>query len=246
MVDVRILHNEVRTSLNLINADYDTSVNTVDIDTYLNKAKDYVLENYSRFAEVSKTFENHLRELEITDKKLSVLKKDTNKNIYKLPSDFYDILALQVMGEKEVTHPNKEKVLCKGKLWNLNYVQKDDMSLHDPNWEPSWEWRSALWNIDSEGLLVYHNDKFDITDVLVSYIKDIPDVANPSGVEGEAYLTPDGKVRSQNKHLQISSTILWRKICQIAVFYIRVDINDNYRKSIDEIAFNESTSLHLI
>jgi len=235
MISVLTLHDDVRRSINRINSDFDSSINSVDIDAYLNKSKDYLLENYSRLAERSKTFENMLKEIEVPDKSLKLVSSNNSEYITGiLPDDYYDYLSVYAIAEKDN---------CRDTIWNNSYFQRDDSSLNDPNWEPSWEWRSGLYNISNLGIMFYHNSKYTVKEVRIAYIKSIPDVASPETVEGGVYKKADGTIITEAQDLIVTHPIFWRKMCALAVYYIRVDLDSNYKQSIDEIMFNEHTTI---
>lgn len=235
MISVLTLHNEVRSGLNRLNTDFDKSVNTVNIDESLNKAKDFLLENFSRLAERNKTFENILRSIEVPEKSLK-LKSDTDKGytIGLFPEDYYDYLSIKAIGEKDG---------YRDLIWNSNYYQRDDTALYDPNYEPSWEWRSGLYNISKENIMYYHNKKYKVVDIIISYIQKIPDVAAPSLVEGGVYRKANGEAITNNINLEIDHPSFWRKMCDLAIFYIRIKLDSTYKQSIDEIMFNETTAI---
>ena len=243
MISVKALHTEVRRSINLINSDWLKGINSVDLDGYLNKAKDYILHNYTRLAESSKEFENHLRELEILDKPLVIKNKTNNYILANLPVDYYDYLDVSIIGKKEIKIGDSVST-CTDNIWNIRYFQKDDVSLHDPNYAPSWEWRSGLYNFNREGLVFYHENKYDVQEVKMTYIKNIPDIAAPSLTPTKSYVKADGVAITKDVDLEISSTMLWRKICEVAEFYIKKDNNQNYPGTIDSIMFNERTAIN--
>lgn len=241
MVSVKTLHTEIRRSINLINSDWLKGINSVDLDGYINKAKDYILHNYTRLAESSKEFENHLRELEILDKSLYIKNRNNNYILASLPLDYYDYLDVTIFGEKKV-ETEEGYIDCKDKIWNVRYFQKDDVSLNDPNYAPSWEWRSGLYNFNKEGLVFYHENKYHVAEIKMTYIKNIPDVAAPSLTPTKSYVRSDGREVREDIHLEISSTMLWRKICEVAEFYIKKDNNQNYPSTLESIMFNEKTA----
>lgn len=238
MIAVTTLHYEIRRSLNRINTSWNENINTIDLDGYINKSIDYVQENYVQLAERNKLFENHLRELEIPDIKLQLTSLSNNKVIGKFPSNYYDYLRINVTGSKVI-----QNTKCVGNIWNIRYYQMDDISEHDPNFKPSWGWRSGLFNINSLGLSFYHGGEYDVENISMTYIKKIPHVANVDDLENKPYVRSDNTVIPSNIDLEVSSTALWRKICEITEFYIRKDQDGNYKGTIDSIMFNETTGI---
>lgn len=232
MISVRVLHEEVRRGLNQLNSEFEESINTTDIDGYLNRSIQFILQSYSVLAEKDKTLENHLRELEKPDILLIENKKLSNAvySVFELPKDYYNYLKINVFAS-DINNFHEDYI------WDLSYYQKDDISLYDPNWEPSWEWRAGGFNIDSTGILIYHNSKFIPKEVTLSYIKQIPSVAAPSLAIGNQYATIDGRTYSEDVNLEISSTALWRLIVALTEFYIRKDQDKNYQATLESILF---------
>lgn len=232
MISVKKLHEEVRRGLNQLNSDYDEAINAVDIDAYLNRSIDFILQSYSVLTEKNKTLENHLRELEKSNILLIENKKLSNEvySVFHFPKDYYNYLKINVFAS-DINNFHQDYI------WDLTYYQKDDVSLYDPNWEPSWEWRAGGYNIDSTGILIYHNSKYIPKEVTLSYIKRIPEVAAPSQVIGKQYVTADGRTYSKDIDLEISSTALWRLIVALTEFYIRKDQDKNYQATIESIIF---------
>lgn len=238
MTSVKLLHETIRRSINSIDTAIGKRVSAQEVDTYINKAKDYILQNYSILAESSAVYEDHLRELEEVDVKLTVLNDGSEKTIVKLPDNYYKFLKVRVFAEAECYGTT-----CKDEITNMIYFQRDDVSLNDPNYEPSWEWRRGLYNLTKNTIYLYHNSKYKISNVYLDYIKFIPNVAAPSYVPTKKYTTADGILYEEDVDLELSSTVLWRKICEIAEFYIKKDKLDNYQATLESIIFNETSAI---
>ena len=216
-------------------------VSSVDIDAYLNRAKDTILERYDELVEKNRTLENHLRVLEIHNKSLLLLQKTKDYNLYALPDNYYNYLRVigsACGGDCEI--PDE--------LLDIQYTQKDDLneSLRDPFRTPNWYWRRGIVNFVNEGLQFYHKGEYDVKDIKLSYIKHIPDVAAVTLCKGgDKILSSDGvTVLTSNRDLMLPRTgTLWRKIVQLAVFYIRKSIDDNYKADMDSILFSENLQI---
>lgn len=231
MINVNTLHNEVRFNINLLNSEYDQAISTIDIDGALNRAKDYIIQNYSFLTERSKYFEEALRELEVHNVRL--LKKDFNESysIFTLPKNYYTHLKVDAIGEKNN---------CKVNIWNVHHKAADKVSLYDPNFKPDFLWRTGLFNIVENSLYFYHNSEYDVTNVILTYIRQLPDVANATQSVGGFYQKADGTIIKKDRHLEISSTALWRKITELAAYYILKARVSTFQGTIDEILFHDS------
>jgi glycine/serine hydroxymethyltransferase len=73
MIKVQKLHAELKRRLNRIFSDYHSHLSAVDVDAYINQAKEILLENYSTIVEKNRIISDRLRGLEIKNKKLELI-----------------------------------------------------------------------------------------------------------------------------------------------------------------------------
>jgi len=231
MVNVNTLHNEVRFNINLINSEYDQAVSTIDIDGALNRAKDYIIQNYSFLSEKSKFFEEALRELEVHNTNLSFNRTEDKCSIFSLPENYYTYLKVGAVGQKGE---------CKAEIWNTYYKATDKISLYDPNFKPEFLWRTGLFNIVDNDIYFYHNNDYNVLSLTLFYIRELPDVANATQTVGGFYEKADGTIINEDKHLEISSTALWRKITEVAAYYILKARVSTFQGTLEETLFHDS------
>lgn len=240
MVNVNELIYEVEKQLHRIHSSLAKDITAVDIISYINQAKDIILERFDELIEKNKSFENHLNVLEVTDKLLDKIKSNKEYDVFKLPEDYYNYLRVKV-------YAYNDKCIEPQAIETLSYIQKDDVSesLKDPFRTPSWYWRRGFFNISSMGIMVYHNSKYLIDSVKLSYIKYLEDVQSVTAVGG-SYLKADGTtVAKMDKHLDLPRNgTLWRKIVDIAVVLIKRDLDDNFRENIDTYLFNQNVGIN--
>jgi hypothetical protein len=245
MIRVQKLHYEVNRQLNRVHGDWKSHISVVDIDGYLNQAKEIILENYNAIVERNKTISNRLRSIEIKNYKLEKLKTTDRSVIFKFPENFYSTLNRRAKGSlnKEL-YPNTS---CSNSSDDIfvhdTQTHKIEESLRDPKWNPDFNWRETFSNEDSEGIHVYHGNKLQIDELYIDYIKWIPDVANVSDAYG-TYITADGETPMEDKHLMIDDPLLWRKITDVAIFLIKRDFDDNYQDNIQTILFYEKNQIN--
>ena len=239
MVAAKTLQYEVNKLLGRINTSYESDINAVDLDAYINNAKDLVLSRVDKLVEKNRIFQRDFADLLEIDKVLK-LKNSDNKlySIYSLPKDYYDYTRLS--GFIKLNN-------CEVKLETLLYVQQDDLNeaLKDPNIKPSWGWRSGIYYFKSDKeLIFYHDNEYDVSKILISYIRYLNDIATPSNANGE-YIKSDGiTVVKEDKGLDLrKENILWRKIVQIAAYLIHKDLDKNFKPEIDSIIFNDKLGI---
>src|SRR5690606_34958706 len=131
-----LLQEELRRALNRINSGYDSRISVIDADGFLNQAIDVIFENLASRFESNTNLRNHLRQLEVPNKKLKPKKIDKNSVKVDYPSDLY-MLTRQFVNA------------CKGKcekILDVYMIQSSDLTsaLKDPNWQPSFDWEQVL------------------------------------------------------------------------------------------------------
>lgn len=235
-IDVKTLHSEVRFNINLLNSNYDQAINTIDIDIALNRAKDYFIQNYSFLVEKSKFYEENLKELQILDKIITPSISNESFDSFTLPEDYYTYQKITAVATKDT---------CTDLIWNTYYKSSNKISLEDPNWQPSFFWRTGLYDIYNKGIAFYHNKDYAISHINLSYIKKVPDVQAPSLTTGGQYEKADGSVITEDKHLQIYSTALWRKITELAAYYILKSKRLEPGSTLQDIVFTDSIGVNI-
>lgn len=251
MIRVQKLHYEINRQLNRVHGDWKAHISVVDIDGYINQAKEIILENYNAIVERNKTISNRLRSLEIRNQKLEKISDNDRSTVFKFPDNFYSSLNKRAKGTIKYLPNSSENELsfqaseCPIDDIFVHDVQthKIEESLRDPKWRPDFNWRETFSNEDSQGIHVYHGNKLSIKELYIDYIRWIPDVANVSDAYG-TYISADGETPSGDKHLMIDDPLLWRKFTDVAVFLIKRDFDDNYQDNIQTILFNEKNQIN--
>jgi len=238
MVYVEELHYEFELGRNTVHAGAQGDISAVDVDAYLNRSKDIILERYDEIVEKNRVIENHLRTLEVTKDLIKINSKD-GIDVFGLPKNYYNYLRVTAKA-CNLENDCKEPV----KLKTVKYTQQDDLeeSFKDPFRTPNWNWLRGLYNFTNEGLEFYHNGKYDLKELTLTYIKYLPDVACATCVKKGKYLKSDQRtaiVNNRNLDLPRNET-LWRKIVEIAVYLHKKDVDDNYKEDIETFLFNQN------
>jgi hypothetical protein len=242
MVLARTVQYEIQSQLNRIHSDFEKDVSAVDIDAAFNRAKHTVLGRYDELVEKNRVLENHLRTLEIPSVPLVCIKTTDEYKIYRLPIDYYNGLRVKVKGCCVDCQCTESQVIS-----TTTYSQQDDLgeSLKDPHRKPDWNWRRTVYNYVSEGLLVYHSGILDLKEVYLTYIKWIDDIATPSLTTSGSYVASDGiTTHTTDKHLDLDpKNLLWRKMVQVAVYYLKKSLDSNYKVELESILFDENVGV---
>ncbi|MCA9747476.1 MAG: hypothetical protein KC414_00045 [Romboutsia sp.] len=237
MISVRTLHYEFEKACNRLHTAISKDIASVDIDAFLNQAKDIILERYDEIVEKNRVLENHLRVLEVIDISLDKEISKHNYTLYSLPKDYFNSLRLRVNACTDKCEEPQE-------IRTKKYSQQDDLdeALKDPFRKPDWYWRRGLWNIVGDKIQFFHDNKYDIKTLELTYIKYLEDVAYAEGCPDGKYLLSDGiTVIKENKDLNLPRNgLLWRKIVEIAAYLYKKSVDDNYKVEMDSFLFNQN------
>lgn len=132
---------------------------------------------------------NDLQELLVVDLPLNPLQINTNYNIYKLPSNFFNLSEVKISAVKE----NITKTLF---VYNI-HPKELNVYLQDEFSKPSFEWEESICIISENNLIVY-KDQFEIEQMFLSYYK------NSQTIDLAGYTKLDGTM-SVNRNLILSS-----------------------------------------
>lgn len=238
MIKVQRLHFELKKRLMRIFSDHQSALTVVDVDSYLNQAKEILLENYTVIVEKNRTLSDRLRSLENKNTKLSYISKNNKSYIFKLPTDHYTTLNRYAIG-------NAVGCDIQGEIFINNiFTHKVEESLRDSNTRPDYNWRESFSNEDSLGLHIYHNNALEVSEVYIDYLRWIPDVAYYGGVKNGLYINQDGDTITEDHHLMIDDKIVWIKIVDLAEYLIRKNFDENYQATIESILFNEKVYIN--
>lgn len=232
MIHVGLLHDEVKRSLNVQNNEIKQTISAIDIDGYLNKAIALILENYSTILQRNRVVGDALRKLEVTNKKLESTSSNNIFNSYKLPKDHYSTISRYAIA----TADN-----CQEDHIFLHTVKSDQIqqSLVNADLTPDFNWRESFCHESSDNINVYHDSRIDIKEVYIDYIKDIPKVHYVSGVVNGSYILSDGTTITEDKNLLIDNYTLAYKFCEVAVYLIKRDFDQNYKVNLETILFTD-------
>jgi hypothetical protein len=238
MIKVQRLHFELKKRLNRIFSDNERALTAIDVDSYLNQAKEILLENYTAIVEKNRILSDRLRSLEIKNVKLEYISKNNKSYIFKLPSDHYTTLNRYAIGSTAGCNTKSEIFV------NNIFTHKIQESLRDPNTSPSFNWRETFSNEDNLGLHIYHNDVLEVDEVYIDYLKWIPDVAYYGGVANKLYINQDGDTITEDLHLMIDDKIIWIKIVDLAEYLVRKNFDENPQITMESILFNEKVYIN--
>lgn len=99
----------------------------------------------------------------VLDKKISYSSKSEDKYNFKLPDDYFDLSDVRAKGYKDKC--NGDLNLFELRTENLNEVLADEYT------KPSFEWREALYTVNSNSLSIYTDKTFKVNDILLNYYR---------------------------------------------------------------------------
>lgn len=99
----------------------------------------------------------------VLDKSIPYLSKTQDKINFKLPENYFDLADARAKAKKE----NCSDIINLSELRteNLNEVLTDEFQ------KPSFEWREALYTVNSNQFSIYTGNEFTVTELLLNYYR---------------------------------------------------------------------------
>ncbi len=219
MIPCTQCHTEFRRRVNRRNTSVSSRISVVNTDSYLEEAYRLVYRVLVENAETDSAARNNLRQLEVKNKKLKTKCHDGFFEA-EYPDNYYSTLHYTVKATKEG---------CEGcdKMLIPVIVRSNDLSesLKDPFRKPSFEYEEVLVDEAGNSLVLYTNNEFNISTVLLSYFKKITPVQCPSLSENKSYVNGRGETISKDVGLEID--YIFDDIIDLAVLFFLRDVSDN-------------------
>jgi hypothetical protein len=144
-----------------------------------------------------------IAELLVHDYELEKTSIDGNHIHYKVPEDYFQILAGN-------SYSNVTKGSCTGIIYNYFKKPNDfNTQIEDKFLRPSFEWERGLGEIFSHGIVIYTGD-FTVQNTYIAYFK------TPPKIDMEGYIHIDG-TPSKNIDPQISDYLVGQVIDRVVV-----------------------------
>lgn len=99
----------------------------------------------------------------VLDKKIPYLSKSEDKYNFKLPDNYFDIADVRANATKDKC--NALLSLEEVRTENINKVLNDEFT------KPSFEYREALYTVNSNNLSIYTDKSFKVSDILLNYYR---------------------------------------------------------------------------
>lgn len=231
MIKARELLYEFDRRLHRIKSNFSGKISVEKKDSYLNEGLMILYENLVSKAEINSATRNELREFE--EKKVS-LDCDNSKFddccLATLPKGFYKLLRQTTIAKKGD---------CEQRKLLTHIAQSEDLDemLKDPYWKPSFEWEETIADEGKDGLYVFHNGEFEVTDVVIDYYRKPGKICTPSATSDGFYISASGETISKDCDLDTDDTFKWRKLVDIAVLIALRDYSDfpEYESQVSKI-----------
>lgn len=239
MIKASEVQYEVRRRLNRFNEDYSKKLTVPALDSYINEAIDILEENSAILYEVKQDRSISSLPLEVRDEKLSVINGEI-KVSSQLPERWYKITRVSA----KATHDKckESKILTCRKY----QTQKLSDSLKSPFLGPSFEWEETIWEFNTnKEIQVYHNGKFNISEVIIDYIKKHPRFQTPSLTENKRYQLASGETVTEDEGLYYDSHNQPRQIYDVAALVAMRDLSDleDFQSQLNKIMFTNTHQL---
>jgi len=224
MVSARKLVYEFVRKVSALNTSPGVSYPIIDIVSILNEAWEIVFENNVRMAEIDRRAHNNLRQLEIKNQELELVKVSNDIYLAKYPENLYKRLNQYVVASCDQCEPKKIVPPI---------LQSDDLnsSRKDTYRQANFYWEQLPVTESGEGLYIYTDGKMSIDKVYIDYYRKINYIQAPSLLEcgDHQYEDYDQRLIVNDVPFDVSSTYLARKVVQVAVVLASSDSKDPQR-----------------
>lgn len=184
----------------------------------LNEATQIFFENRVKLAEINSTVRDELRPLEEKGRRLKV-RSLRDASIAEIPKDSFRVLRAEAVIERDG---------CGTKTVPVVKMTTDDLTRARKNafWRSSFEWEHILGDEGTEGLYLYHDGEFSVTEVIIDYYRRPAELHAPSMSAQNQYIDWNGVTRKKDVDLELDNVYAYRKIVDIAVLLARADVGD--------------------
>jgi hypothetical protein len=217
MYSIKNAHYKFKQHANKVDGLRNANFLIPQIDEYIYEAFIIWLEHVCEQLEANQKRRDDVRQLEVKNVLLPVVKVNQDYYTADLPSDYYRYLESYSICKTDTCPPKEIK----------NYfIRKDDIYSNDPMFNPSYVFERVNLDMSGNKLYMYYLD-FDITCIYLSYIRKPKRPANPDDfVQGNyTYSLPDGTAAVQ-QDIEIDSTFQVNKIIDIAVLIAMRDVGN--------------------
>lgn len=216
MIAAEWLQNAFLQQGNYTDSKYLQELSAIQIDFYLNKAKNLLLEHWAGLAENNDSAKQHLRQ--VTERGVNLTTQLVgDKFIGTYPNDFFKPLKAVLFAKLGN---------CPERRLEVRRLPSDKIenALKDPNIQRFWDFEQTFGEESSKGFEVYVTG-LTPTRLVLDYIRKIPDVACPQCEKAEQYVPFQGG-QPISQDLEIDSVFFAEKMVSLAVFFAQKDHGD--------------------
>lgn len=172
MVANSLIHEEFKKRFNRVTSNGNESVNTEEIDSYVNEAYRYWVKIRVPISKTNNKVRYDLRKLEVIDKQIDIIDTKATWVVARLPEDYYDIQRIVPVAKKKACKEHRELM--------VSMIQGNDWSetMRDPFWKPSFLWARTVADENSVGLRIGKGD-FDVIKVTLDYYRKPAPIYSP-------------------------------------------------------------------
>ena len=192
----------------------------VDKFAILNKAQKILFEDRAKKAELNAHIREELRPFEIKETKLGFKRSGEKYDVYKEPEDMFKPLRRRVIATKES---------CGTKEIPITVFQTDDIDRgrNNPFWKSDFRWEQVIGDEGADGFFVWHEDDFEIDEVVIDYYRWPKEIHGPSLKKPqERYMDWNGKIQTEDQGSEMDQVFSDIRIVNLAVLIARATTSD--------------------
>lgn len=217
MIPVSSLQYGVLQQANHTDSEYLNNLSVPQIDYYLNRGKDIIVEWLAAQDETNDTVRRYLAQIVKRDVELKSTLSGT-KCIANYPEDFYKQKSLYGIATLGTCLPRRIKI-------RRPSSEKFQSAIKNSNANKVWDFEQTFAIEADNGLHVFTEEGVEIK-VFLDYIRKVKDVAYPSGAKHGSYINHDGKPVTVDVNLDLDSPFFYSTIVNLAVLEIKKDYSN--------------------
>lgn len=201
MPETRKLVYDLKRKLGLLDTDGDERMPLVDLIAYLNEFQQIAFNNLVKDAERNQQVANEIRKFK--KDRVSLTLKQNDKSVLAIyPSDIHTRLNQVAVVEKPECCDDPKELVVK-------IVQSDDLQPARKNvfQKSSFYFERSIAVISADGLLIYHDDEYDVKEVFIDYYRKPEELHAPSLAicDGPVYYLYNGQAITKDTYCEFEN-----------------------------------------
>jgi hypothetical protein len=231
------MHYDYKQKLNKIDSQKNRNLKVPEIDWKLNEAQDLFVKIVAQ-PRTARRYGFETSQRTIDD--IRTVVKDQKPSEYIIPTVFNNSSFTVALPQDYWFLVNLNIFATKGScvdilMYNSTESQHDDRTEVSPFNSSNFEWRTANYNYNKEGIRIFTDKTFTITKVGFEYITELDRIHNAKDFEGGTYQTIDGVPLTGSQDCKLPRKV-HSEVVDLAVILTAIDLNlPEYKNKLNKL-----------